>query len=264
MVRRPALGATLATSVVFALLLVSSLGIQFAAESGARLGATAEAEHFFWDNSLVAGGTEALRLLAAAQAVLASHPWGCSDPLGQASRELAGLTASVLSGNLSVAAALSPRASSTTPDNLSMLAPFDGSLGGNVDFTLRLRVSGTSNSSTVTYSKQESHPLNLPVRLEAAAALCQESIGQMSSSLNSTALSDCTSEAVGRAVGLASSNPRYEAASSGMAFGVTFAQVAAGSCSIVFEVRIAQLGIRGPGGAFDVDVEESAAANLGS
>jgi hypothetical protein len=244
------------------MLLVSSLGVEYSAEATARLSATAEAEHLLWDSAAVSIGNVAFHLLAVAQGTLSSRPWGCNDAVGEASRWLAGLEGSLREASLTVYETLSLAAPATYTDNLSIMAPFDGSPRGSLSFLLQVNASGSSNSSAVSFARHDEHLLSLPVHLAAAAAICLDSEGSISSTLNSSAVTNCTRDAILSSVEAASSEPQANAASAGMALDVAFAQVAKNSCSIDFTVLVSQHGIEGPGGPFTVTVESAGSATL--
>jgi hypothetical protein len=150
--------------------------------------------------------------------------------------------------------------SGSANDNLSMLAPFDGSVPGFLDISVRAVEAGYDGVAGVSYNKNETHLAHLPVRLSAEIADCLNAVASLEAFAARTVVPNCTSTAVSQLMESAMQGPEANAAKDGFLFGLRWDLTGTNPCAAAFVASIKQAGIPGPGGTFDVRLQEEGSA----
>jgi hypothetical protein len=262
LVKRSGIGASAVTAVVFSVFLISNFTVFMAAQDRQKLYIQSEAEDSLSNGALVLAGVGATNLLGRTQDFLAATAFNCATALESSANLIAGLSDIEQNDRITVvtSAALAP--SANADDNMSMVKPYNGSLGGDVDIVLGVRASGSYASAGVSLERTESHLVHLPVRLEAAASVCAAGVEMLRGFLEGSRPSNCTSSALGPILSEASAGPSSMAASAGFGFGVRYAIDDSRGCAVYFNVYISQDGIDGPHGSFSVRMQQAGLAYL--
>jgi len=259
--RRAGVGATVASAVIFSILLASSLSVYLAAQEDNRLHLTSNAADAIADDSVAFEGAGGTNVLLREQTLLESNVFDCRSAVATVSQDISDLKDVQASANLTLVTTASPALHGPASDNLSMLSPFSGYLEGFVNTALHDRLKGAAATLGVSYAKNETHYVHLPLRLGDMVSDCDQALSDAEGVVSNTTLSECTSSAVypviAAAVGLSGS----EAAGSGFQFGVHSVIIRTEPCSIDITVGVSQAGVAGPGGNFSVELlgEELAA-----
>lgn len=222
----------------------------------------ADSEDSLADNAAALMGAGGTNVLEEAQAALASTALGCPSAFGTVATILGGLSDVQRSGGLVVNVSSRASEGGTAGDNLSILAPFDGSVAGDVDVSLTMVASGSDAAAGVSFWTSEAHLAHLPVRLARLVSDCAAAAGEVAGAISAEAPPNCTRDAVAPFVEGAGSMAASSAAADGFSFGLTFVVAAGGSCAVSFVVHLRQSGIQGPGGPFSVQLQEGGSASF--
>ncbi len=250
MAERAGVGATVASAVVFSILLASSFSVYYAAQENARLHSVANAEDLLADYALAFAGAGATNILLREQAFLSSTVLDCSSAASTVSDQVAGLRDVQSSSNLTVTVIAEPASDGPTADNLSMLAPFGGFVRGFVNAALRVEAMGAVSSMGVSFSRSETHYANLPARIGLMAGDCNSALADISEALSNVPSPNCTESVVSPVVAGAAKGQAQDAAAQGLHFAVESAIAGTAPCSVSVVVTVSQSEIQGPAGNF--------------
>lgn len=254
MVRRLGIAAASASAVIFSILLASNLLVFAASQGRERMYLQADSADSLADNAEALMGAGGTNVLMEAQAALASTPLDCHSASGAVASIIGGLSDSQRSGDLFVNVSSSPYGGGTVGDNLSMLAPFGGSVSGEVDISLAMVASGNDSAAGVSLARSEVHLAHLPVRLGSLVADCLAAVSSISRAISAAGPPNCTRDALAPLVEGAGDAAATAAAADGFSFGLTFSAAAGASCTVSFAVTLGQRGIQGPEGPFSIQV----------
>ena len=252
MVVRPGIGATTASAVIFSVLLISNLVVFVAAQGRESHYDQADVEDSLADEASVLMGAGATNILLRSAALLSSQVFSCQTAYADASRGAEGLTDAQSHGGLDERTTVVATVGIPSSDNLTMAAPFNGSLAGEFDLSLEITVSGGPTPDGVAFNRTEGHLVHLPVRLRSMASDCGLALAALSAAVAKDNGTDCTSEAVGPTVQGAIGGAEARASGDGFASTVDYTVAAGAACTVSFVVSVVQSGIDGPGGDFTV------------
>ena len=71
-------------------------------------------------------------------------------------------------------------------DNLTLVAPFAGYVPGTLGLREVLSVREVGGGGSVSLVRQETHALNLPIRVSAASSLCASTAGALAAALSAS------------------------------------------------------------------------------
>lgn len=262
MVVRIGIGATAAAAVVFSILLASNIIVVAASQDRERLYSVSDAEDSLGEGAVALTGAGAMNILLEAQAALAARPLDCQNAPGAAAAMVGNLSDLQEYGGLTVSST-ARLAQGPGRDNLTMAAPFAGSVPGEVDISVSMTASGSSLSGEVTFGKSEVHFFHLPVQLNRLSSDCVWALTGVLDALSAEAPSNCTRGAIGPLVLNASRRAEAAVAADGFAFTLSYALVPGGSCGVSLRVQVQQAGVEGPGGPFTVKLEGGGVAFFG-
>ena len=259
---RRGVGATIAAVSLFSLLLVSNFALLGAAQDRERLSAQSDAESYLNDSAQALTGTVALSILDTVQEILAQGVYDCSNGWARVSEQVAELSSYVDTGVLRVTELVSVSPDVKADDNLSMLAPFNGSGEGRLSLSLRVITAGGLAGARVWFSKDESHVLSLPVRFSEILAFCRDSVSTVGELLAKTSVTNCTRDSIGPAVSSVVGNLAVKARDQGLAYSLSFQVESNTICAVNFRSTVSQAGIQGPRGQFTVVAELEGSASV--
>jgi hypothetical protein len=262
--KRAAVGATVASTVIFSVLLASSLSVYYAANENYRLHEVSNAADAIADGSVAFEGAGGASVLLREQALLSAHVLDCTSAFATLSRDIGGLTDTQASANLTVVTTASLTSQGQASDNLSMLAPFGGYVGGVVDTTLHEDMRGASASLGVSFAKNETHYVHLGVKLGEMASDCNSALSDIEAAVSATMSPECTTSAVSSVIADAVKESSSQAASSGLRLAFRSVLVGTAPCSVDVTVEVSQARIVGPAGNFNVELRGGTLAVFGS
>lgn len=261
MVRRRGLGATLVASALFSVVLLAGLSVYVASEDRAGLYSTADAESFLGDEFQVLAAAGGANILLAAQNWLGSHSLDCSSAPSAVAQEVGSLSDLQSYGGLTVAAQGGAAADLSAVDNMSALYPFNGSVAGDLDLSIRFAASGSAGVGA-TFERTEVHAAHLGVHLEDAATLCLEALSAVDRAIQGLGPTDCAVAAVGQPIKEAFHGPESAAAALGFSAGLSYSVSGASTCTVTFKVTLVQSGVLGPGGPFSAQFAQEGSASF--
>jgi hypothetical protein len=260
MVVRLGVAATAATAIIFSVLLVSNVLVFAASQDREHLYSISNAEDSLGDDAVALMGAGGTNILLEAQAAISSRPLDCQTALATTASMAGTLSDSQRSGGVSVSSTARLAADDSAGDNLSMLAPFDGSVFGELDLSVLMVATGDSPAGDVSIDRAEVHLVHLPVELDRLSVDCTSALDEMVRTLSAVAPANCTSSEVDPLLAGASRSAAALVAADGFAFGISYTIVTGTGCSVSLQVRVQQTGIGGPGGTFTVQLEEEGLA----
>ena len=259
---RKAVAATLASVVLFTVLVVADATVMSAQDN---LASTAQASHIesrelLMEQSLA--GSVSLQVLTQAQGYLSSNPAGC-DTLSQYAGAIsaAGASSGEDSGIAYAAnatASEAPASSSSSlvspqRDNLTIVAPFAGDVPGALDLQEVLSVKEVGGGGSVSLERTETHTLNLPIKIDSASSLCAMTLGSLATALSR---SPCNATLKQDAFDAVLPGLREDAAALGFTLAAGWVSGGAG-CSATYWVTLVEPGVAGATGSFDWTVRGS-------
>jgi hypothetical protein len=252
MVKRRGIGATMAASVVFSVLLVASLAVFVSSQARAGLYSASNAGDSLGDGFQIIEAAEGANVLLYVQDALGSGTLGCASALSA----IGSVSESQSEGNLTVTASAKPVVGGDLSDNLTALYPFDGSVSGALDLAVRFEGSG-GDGPGVTFSRVETHYVHMDARLEEEAANCLGAVMDIEETISGSTIANCSTKSIGPLVQEAEALPASVATRDGFSFRATYALSDAGACDVNFLVSLVQPDVTGPAGQFDVRLEQA-------
>jgi hypothetical protein len=262
MVKRPGIGATTASAVIFSVLLVSNFAVYFASQDRARLYYQSNAEDLLSDNAQALVGAGATNLLVREQTFLESTVLPCNTADGLIASELAGFTDIQHTSDLIVSTSAMMASDGSVVDNLSMVAPFNGFVSGDFDTSDRILASGIDTATGVVYQKTEIHFVHIPARVQAAENDCQGVIKDISSATSSAIPANCTALAIAPILSHAIQSGTSKASRDGFTLDSKFYIIGENPCSISLIVSVDQKDVLGPSGFFNVRMQEETSVSF--
>jgi hypothetical protein len=255
MAKRAGIGATMAAAVIFSIVLASNFAVYYAAQEDARLHSTSNAADALADESAVFEGAGGANILLREQAFLESNVLGCGSALAAVSVVISSLKDIQTSANLTVVTSATPALRGPAADNLSMLAPFGGYVLGLLDTALHEEAKGGEGVLGVSYFRNETHYVNLPVRITNMAGDCDQALSDIKGVVSSTVVPNCTASVVFPLIAAAAMSPSTEAGASGLRLAMDSTIVGVAPCSVDVTVTVSQVSVMGPAGNFRVELE---------
>ena len=245
-------GATLATVVIFSLLLSSSMTAYVSSQEEADSYALAEGMSALYMKARLVSAASALNLLAATQN-LASHPFHCGSSTSELASAATGLSATVhLDGLTATATVIGP--ASPKPDNLSLADPFDGGPPDQFGMEVRILVNGGIGED-LKFAKQEVHVLHLPFNPSKADLLCIDLGHSLQTTAGRYQLGGCNQTDFEASLIPVSEDFEGLASKEGLLVTVSFAAANQQSCATSASIRVEDPGISGPYSTFTWQVE---------
>ena len=255
MVKRSGIGATVAASVIFSILLASNFSVYYASQEDARLHWTSNAEDALADESAAFEGAGGANILLKEQVYLESSILYCGSAPAAVSTEIGSLADMQASENLTVVTTASPTLShGPAVDNISIFGSFGGYIPGFLDTTLHEEAKGSESGLGVSYVRNETYYANIPVRVGAMAEVCDQAFSDIEEGVSSIR-PNCTLSSVTTLIARVAMVPGTEAKVSGFRFDVVSAIRGVDPCSVAVTVTVIQADVMGPAGAFSVELQ---------
>jgi hypothetical protein len=254
---RKAVAATLASVVLFTVLVVADATVMSAQDNLASSAQTSQIEsrELLLEESLA--GSLSLQVLAQVQAYLSSVPADC----GALPQYFASVAASSSSSgeDSGIAYAANATAGSAPTafevaqgDNLTMVAPFAGEVPGALNLREALSVREAGGGGSVSLERNETHTLNIPIEVDSASSLCGSTLGSLGSALSRSPCNATLEQAAFDAV-----LPGLVADASALRFTLTAGWGPGAACSATYWVTLVEPGVAGATGSFDWTVRGS-------
>jgi hypothetical protein len=247
---RKAIAATVASVLLFTALVVANATTMVAQDNLASTAQASlvESRELVLGRSL-AGSTSALAL-SQVQTYLASNPADC----GGLPRYLASVSASSsVSGEEEGVSYVASTTASEAPaarlqgsqnDNLTLLAPFAGSIPGALNLQANVSVQEVGGGGSITLERHELHLLNIPVSPGSASSLCSLALGALAAALGSSCNATLAQAAFDSVL------PALVAEAAARGFVLT-AGWGLNACSATYWVTLVEPGVEGVTGSFD-------------
>jgi hypothetical protein len=254
---RKAVAATLASVVLFTVLIVADATVMSAQDNLASSAQTAQIEsrELMLEESL-AGGVS-LQALAQVQGYLSSNPAPCDDMPQYLESIMASSTSSGEDSGIAYSASATIREApasldSALADNLTMDAPFAGEVPGALNLQESLSVNEMGGGGSVSLERNETHALNLPIKVDSASSLCASTLG-----LLRAALSRSPCNATEEQIAFEAVLPEVVQEAAALGFTLTAGWSQSGACSVTYWFTLVEPGVAGATGDFDWTVRGS-------
>ncbi len=262
MVYHKGIGATSAAAVIFSIILVSNLTLYLASQDRESLYLHSDGEDSLADYASALAGSGVATLLTSEQSLVGSQVFGCSSAMGAIAAKTEALSEVLHSENLTVSVSARVATEGYLADNMSMIAPFNGSVPGDLNVEFIVDSKGSVDWGSVSYVKTEAHLAHLPVHLAGAVSACLESVRAIAESISSDSVTNCTESVAGPLVESASQGPASLVEGEGFEFGLGYAITKGVSCMVDFSVSLTEAGIPGPAGPFILRLQEEGSASF--
>jgi len=264
MVRHVGIGATSAAVVIFAIILASNFALFFASQDRATMYSRSDSESSISDSAIALAGVGGANILVKEQNLLESQVWSCSTATQKMTDETGSLSDDQREGNLAVLVSAKLGDGGNVADNMSLLAPFNGSISGDLSISLQVIARGSDSLAGVYFSKHEDHLVHLPVHLQSAIADCLEAVRTTTTIVSESSVTNCTDSTVYPIMRASSAALASTAERDGFQIALDYSLEGGASCTVDFEVSLAQVGIQGPSGPFLIRMQEGGSATFGS
>ncbi len=261
MERRRAIGATLASIVLFGSLVTSNFALVSGSQEHLQLVSVSDQEDALYSRASVALGTSVLAILDSLQEGLSSGAFPCIDASSALSRLVEAQAINVGSNSLEVRAVARTSTNGASSDNLSSLAPFAGFVPGRLDLSVYVTEIGASPGGLVSYHKTEAHSLNIPIHPVLAASLCLASASEVASALSDLGQGMCNSTSLGAAMLSLRAALARSSSLLGFSSSLSYSMEATPSCSVSYRLVVSQEGVAGPLGPFSWSVDQAGSAS---
>jgi hypothetical protein len=253
---RKAVAATLASVVLFTVLVVADATLMSASDN---LASTAQVSHIESREMLLEqslAGSASLQVLAQVQEYLSSNPGEC----GSLSQYAGVITASSASSGedsgieyaTNATAGEAPSVRWRLGDNLTIVAPFAGEVPGALNLKETLSVKEVGAGGSVSLARSETHLLDLPIRIDAASSLCASTLGSLAAALSRSPCNATLEQDAFDAV-----LPAIREDASVLGFTLAAGWGLGAACSASYWVTLVEPGVAGPTGSFDWTVRGS-------
>ncbi|MDE1858417.1 MAG: hypothetical protein KGI26_05070 [Thaumarchaeota archaeon] len=261
MVKRRGLGATMAASVAFAVILVAGLAVYVSSQGREGLYSTADSEDALGDGFHVLAAAAGFDELAGVQGIFTSQVLACDSASAAVHEGVESLSDAQSYGNVTVTSSAALAPGGAAADNLSALSPYAGSVPGSLDLALTFVGSGSAGPA-VTLDRTETHYAHLGVRLDGAVRDCMGIFRAVMGAVHSLKHSNCSSapDVIDEAV----QGSVADAEAQGFQVGVHDSATSAPTCQVSFTVRVQQPSVQGPCGAFTARFEEQGSYTAGT
>jgi len=256
---RKAVAATLASVILFTVLVVADATVMSAQDNLASSAQTSytESRELLLEQS--SAGSVSLQVLAKVQAYLSSNPAEC-DSLPQYLRSISasGSVSGIDSGVAFVANATATEVPSAPlqaagDDNLTIVAPFSGVVRGALNLQAALSVKEVGGGGSVSLGRHETHILNLPISPDSASSLCANALGSLASALSRSPCNATLEQAAFDAV-----LPGLVEEAAALGFFLTAGWGSGGAaCAATYWITLVERGVAGASGSFDWTVRGS-------
>jgi hypothetical protein len=254
---RKAVAATVASVLLFTALVVADATIMVAQDNLASSAQTSLVESMEVVLGKSLAGSASLHVLSQVQAYLASTPADCKSlPDYLASVSAASSSSGEEAGiayvsNATASEAPAARLQGSPRDNLTVVAPFSGSLPGALNLQANLSIKEVGGGGSVSLERHELHLLNVPISPDSASALCALALGSLAAALQSPCNATLAQAAFDSVLPMLVG----EAAARGFALTAGWGQN--GACSAAYWVTLVEPGVEGVTGSFDWAVHGS-------
>ncbi|HXW37262.1 MAG TPA: hypothetical protein VEJ36_05110 [Nitrososphaerales archaeon] len=251
--RRVAVGATLASAILFGSLLISNFGLVAAAQQTDRFASLSNEEQSVYARGYLLLGIVTLDLLDRVQQGLETSTYRCPDVATETSELVAASTSVESSGEFRAAASAALGTGGRAGDNLTAISPFDGWLEGGLDLVVRASATGGTQGVS-TFSKDETHLANLPIGFEELPAVCLGDFSEAVLLLSFIGPELCNSSGVGSEISWIAAAFESAASRQGLSAFISFLT---SGCVVAISLSVSQNGVLGPLGRFSWTVSES-------
>jgi hypothetical protein len=245
---RKAIAATAASVLLFSMLVAADASLVMAQDNAASSARLAQLESSEALIGMSAAGTVSFDVLAQAQQYISTNVAMCDSlqsyfsamtPSASTSGERDGIHFAADA----VAKATSPDSSS--PDNLTLLAPFSGNARGDLNLQESLSFTAVSAGGTVSFSRTEAHSLEIPVKVDSASSVCSTSMASLATALSASPCSATLDRA-----SFDEALPAVERQAAAQGFALSAGWDPAGACSAAYWVTLVEP-THGAAGDFD-------------
>ena len=257
MASRRGVGASIAAAIIFSSLMISNFVLLSGEQQRFRLVSVAAEERTLTDRASIMRGGAIILLLDSAERVLSSRTFDCGSALDEAGSAVAGITATLRQPYVSVEAALRRGPAEDFRDPTPGVQPFNGTLTGLLAFVSEVSLDGSSPDYTVTMKLNETHVVNLPVRVESLNSTCLQSFAAVLASLEALGESICNASVVGPRMSALGAELSATAESAGFSSSLSYSIMGSSGCVVGFTVTMWQDDVPGPEGPFRFTVSES-------
>ena len=262
MVRRAGIGATIAASMLFSLLLASNLVLLASSESQARLDSQADGLGGLNDAVRLATASYELGLLDRVQAFLGDRVWSCNTAQPEI-ETLSAVSASARMDGVSVHAESYMMASNTSViDDAPLLVPFNGSRPGYLAFGIAVNASKTSPADGMSVNLSTTSVVSLPVPMAEMIDLCASAESVLEANATGDALPDCELPPVQQALVGALGPLSSETLARGLELSATLSLTSVTACVLHVRISVEDQGAAGPDGRFNVRTEQAFSLSL--
>lgn len=249
MVHRRAVGATLASVILFGSLVVCNFALVAAQQQRTQLAALSAEENSLASDGRAAIALSELLVLDSVQSGLSRSVIDCASFYSAIAGILRGATSTATTGEVSANSTGTLAPDGVAFDNMTLLNPFAGSVPGALDlFVWTVATGGTPG--LVSYQKEEAHRLFMPVDAYEADSYCLRAESTVESALAALGSNMCNGTAVMGTMQALRSDLTAMAARLGLGFLLTYSFTASPQCSVGFTIQVSQSGVEGPLGPF--------------
>ena len=261
MVYRRGVGATIASSMVFSIILISNFAVFYASESRETSYTQANVEDSFYDQGVAIESAAGINSLTRLQYFISARSLICGSAVAEVGEVAEGTVEADSSGGLNSYMTARTVTSGSVTDNLTAVAPYSGALSGALDLALTFRLEG-ENSLGVSYHRNETHLVNLPVRIASAAGTCLAAVADIREALDGMVVENCTSDVIAPLVEAAERGPMLTALTAGFTLDVSYRIAGTAVCAVYFEATLIQSAVSGPAGPFNLVLQQGGFATF--
>jgi hypothetical protein len=255
--KRRAVGATIASVLLFGSLVASNFLLVAGAQEKEQLFSLADQENALSAQAFALQSATLLEVLDRLQLGVSSAAIPCSQSVAFLSTLAGNPTKPVSAGDDYANATVMLAQDVTDPDNLTTLAQYAGSVSGHLNVLATVSVRGAASGGAVSYSKTEAHYLNLPLDLDRVISFCLEASSRIKNGILVLGSSICNATAVESLMNGFKDEYAVAAAGIGFGFSISYSHSNSASCTVLFSIRVSQQNVDGPLGCFDWAVEQT-------
>lgn len=253
---RRAVGATLASVLIFSSILISNLVLIDGSEERLRLSAVALQERTFSDEAILLGGLSILSILGKAQAIVSERTYQCSSVLNELTSQIQGLSVFTKKDGVTVDVTVTSVPAGDVREDYGLVRPFNGSQANFLGFFVSVNTTGAAPGGAVSLARVETHAVHLPVRVQDMTQFCTSAAVQLANGLRLLGHSLCASPpAYGDISGMADAISQ-RARSENLSVQTNVTLDVAPSCFVSYSILVTQSSVQGPQGNFSWTVEE--------
>jgi hypothetical protein len=256
---RRAVGATLASIILFGSLVVSNWAVFESSQQKAQLYSLADAENSLYNEASILKWAAMINALDRFQSsIVTASPLPCATAESALSSLATSSNVTSRDGAISAVLSASLGQDQSVAANDIALMPFDGAVAGDLNLILTANISAQGPGDAFEYSTTDVEPVHIPVHADKVVSMCLDAGRAIAATLSGLGQGICNFTTVSSSLSSLIASLKSAALHSGLVLSIVYhVSQGATDCGAGFYVDVEELAVPGPLGLFTFASEQS-------